>query len=517
MKRSIRPLCLLLVLLLGMLCVPPVALPAAALEERLGGDEIGYSAERVEAAEDLESIPDIMVLANLTSDELSKVDAPYQITSAEGLRLFSKLVNSELRNLRALDVFLTKDIDMSDVIDFAPIGAKGGYVGTFDGQGHTIDGLVLSGDREDLQDCTNFALFDTLGAGAVIQNLILGENCRFEAGTREDICTAAVAGLMRENVCLRNVMSKATVSGGKYSGGLVAWLSGDRYNGTPPRVEMQSCTNSGRVDGTAVAGGMIGMCQGSIFAQSCRNAGNVTAETAGGLIGKIRPADGSIIFPETVQVKVEIGKAENSGNICASAAVGAMVGYLENPVTDDVSGSELTLDACIHRGGLRGGASEAGRSPWLGGAETDIKSMGISGCTDRSGEIRLHGSQMRQEDDGSYSVRLVGSVRDLEYRELGYRVSVLWQGQQSEALSLTCRVVYRSMLADQEECLAEDLRGEDEAYLCIVAIEDIPSDVGQVEFSVTPYGICTDGSEETGESYRLVYDSGAYVTGYRAD
>ena len=517
MKRSIRPLCLLLVLLLGMLCVPPVALPAAALEERLGGDEIGYSAERVEAVEGLESIQNIMVLANLTSSELIDVDIPYQITSAEGLRLFSELVNSEKNNLRALDVFLTKDIDMSGVTDFVPIGKGAGYAGTFDGQGHTIDGLVLSGDREDLQDCTNFALFDTLGSGAVIQNLILGENCRFEAGTREDVCTAAVAGLMRENVCLRNVMSRATVSGGKYSGGLVAWLSGDRYNGTFTRAEMQSCTNSGRVDGALVAGGMIGMCQGSIFAQSCRNAGNVTAETAGGLIGEIRPADGSIIFPETVQVKVEIGKAENSGNICASAAVGAMVGYLENPVTDGVSGSELTLDACIHRGGLRGGASEAGQSPWLGGTETAVEIAGISGCTDRSGEIRLHGSQMRQEDDGSYSVRLVGSVRDLEYRELGYRVSVLWQGQQSEALSLTCRVVYRSMLADQEECLAEDLRGEDEAYLCIVAIEDIPSDVGQVEFAVTPYGIRTDGSEETGESYRLVYDSGAYITGYRAD
>ena len=517
MKRSIRPLCLLLVLLLGMLCVPPVALPAAALEERLGGDEIGYSGERVEAVEGLESIQDITVLANLTSSELIDVDIPYQITSAEGLRLFSELVNSEKNNLRALDVFLTKDIDMNGVTDFVPIGRGAGYVGTFDGQGHTIDGLVLSGDREDLQDCTNFALFDTFGAGAVIQNLILGENCRFEAGTREDVCTAAVAGLMRENVCLRNVMSRATVSGGKYSGGLVAWLSGDRYNGTFTRAEMQSCTNSGRVDGALVAGGMIGMCQGSIFVQLCQNTGNVTAETAGGLIGKIRPADGSIIFPETVQVKVEIGKAENSGNICASAAAGAMVGYLENPVTDGVSGSELTLDACIHMGGLRGGASEAGQSPWLGGAETAVEIAGISGCTDRSGEIRLHGSQMRQEDDGSYSVRLVGSVRDLEYRELGYRVSVLWQDQQSEALSLTCRVVYRSMLADQEECLAEDLRGEDEAYLCIVAIEDIPSDVGQVEFAVTPYGIRTDGSEETGESYRLVYDSGAYITGYRAD
>ena len=517
MKRSIRPLCLLLVLLPGMLCVPSVALPAAALEERLGGDEIGYSAERVEAAEDLESIPDIMVLANLTSSELIDVDPRYQITSAEGLRLFSKLVNSEKNNLRALKVFLTKDIDMSGVIDFAPIGAKGGYVGTFDGQGHTIDGLVLSGDRKDLQGCTNFALFDTLGAGAVIQNLILGENCRFDAGTREDVCTAAIAGAMMEGARLVNVMSRATVSGGSNSGGMIAVLTNNNRKNPISSATFLHCTNAGSVSGAAVAGGFIGLCHGSIFVQLCQNTGNVTAETAGGLIGKIRPADGSIIFPETVQVKVEIGKAENSGNICANAAAGAMVGYLENPVTDGVSGSELTLDACIHMGGLRGGASEAGQSPWLGGAETDIKSMGISGCTDRSGEIRLHGSQMRQEDDDSYSVRLVGSVRDLEYRELGYRVSVLWQGQQSEALSLTCRVVYHSMLADREECLAEDLRGEDEAYLCIVAIEDIPSDVGQVEFAVTPYGIRTDGSEETGESYRLVYDSGAYVAGYRAD
>ena len=77
---------------------------------------------------------------------------------------------------------------------------------------------------------------------------------------------------------------------------------------------------------------------------------------------------------------MEIGKAENSGNIRAYSPAGAMVGYLENPVTDGVSGSELTLDECIHRGGLRGEASETGRSPWLGGAETAVEIAGISGC-----------------------------------------------------------------------------------------------------------------------------------------
>ena len=43
-------------------------------------------------------------------------------------------------------------------------------------------------------------------------------------------------------------------------------------------------------------------------------------------------------------------------------------------------GSELTLGECIHRGALRGGASETGRSPWLGGAETAVEIAGISGC-----------------------------------------------------------------------------------------------------------------------------------------
>ena len=58
-----------------------------------------------------------------------------QAPSVEGLLLFSELVNSGMNNLRGLDILLTKDIDMSDVTGFVPIGTGAGYGGPFDGQG----------------------------------------------------------------------------------------------------------------------------------------------------------------------------------------------------------------------------------------------------------------------------------------------------------------------------------------------------------------------------------------------
>ena len=40
-----------------------------------------------------------------------------------------------MNNLRGLDILLTKDIDMSDVTSFVPIGMGAGYGGPFDCQG----------------------------------------------------------------------------------------------------------------------------------------------------------------------------------------------------------------------------------------------------------------------------------------------------------------------------------------------------------------------------------------------
>ena len=85
------------------------------------------------------------------------------------------------------------------------------------------------------------------------------------------------------------------------------------------------------------------------------------------------------------------------------------------------------------------------------------------------------------------------------------------------ASAVRCGTVYHSMQVGEDVCPAEDIRGEDGAYLYVLAIEDIPAQAGKVTFEVTPYGIRADGVQETGESYRIVYDGGGYLPAWEEE
>ena len=358
-----------LILLLGMLCVPPVALPAAALEERLGGDEIGYSAERVEAAEDLESIPDIMVLANLTSSELIDVDLRYQITSAEGLRLFSELVNSELRNLRALDVFLTKDIDMSDVTDFVPIGRGAGYAGTFDGQGHTITGLTTAAG----------GLFGVIGNGGKVQNLKLADVKIALIGSEGAIARTIFSdGIIADCVVEGSVNGDGTELGGivggnygtitgcsmegtvtntsSYTGGIVGRNNGDVIN----------CHSSATIEGHMYVGGIAGRSSDDGMIIACCSTGEVSGGlSVGGVVGN---GSGGFVICSYATSKITgegsggvVGYNESSEVIaCYYAVNGIFDKYEAGGVIGDNGGN---VTACYWSGydgsGIGSGTGEA--------------------------------------------------------------------------------------------------------------------------------------------------------------
>ena len=69
----------------------------------------------------------------------------YEIENAEELMAFASAVNSGSTDLNAR---LTADIDMSGVDDFVPIGSETlMFTGTFDGQGHIIDNLIIFSDE----------------------------------------------------------------------------------------------------------------------------------------------------------------------------------------------------------------------------------------------------------------------------------------------------------------------------------------------------------------------------------
>ena len=118
-------------------------------------------------------------------------DGVYEIGTASNLVAFSKLVNDGNYKINAV---LTADIDMSRVANFIPIGLSSenatAYVGTFDGQFHTISHLTIHRDADNVG---YVGLFGHVYKGGVVKNLYLKTvNITTDSGT--PIATGAVMG-----------------------------------------------------------------------------------------------------------------------------------------------------------------------------------------------------------------------------------------------------------------------------------------------------------------------------------
>ena len=85
--------------------------------------------------------------------------------------MFQRAVNNQ--GLASLNGRLNADLDLSSVCSrLEPIGtAEYPYIGTFDGQGHTISGLTMELDRKYV------GLFGIVSGGATIKNFVLNESC----------------------------------------------------------------------------------------------------------------------------------------------------------------------------------------------------------------------------------------------------------------------------------------------------------------------------------------------------
>ena len=145
-------------------------------------------------------------------------------------------------------VQLTADLDLT-AVDFQPIPV---FCGVFDGGGHTIKGLRLTGKGSRL------GLFRAVGAGGVVQDLTV-------RGTAAPTGSRSSLGLLcgENNGTLLNCTVSGSVTGGEDVGGLVGV-----NNGT-----VASCRADAAVTGTARVGGVAGSSTGTLTA--CVNAGGV--------------------------------------------------------------------------------------------------------------------------------------------------------------------------------------------------------------------------------------------------
>ena len=259
----------------------------------------------------------------------------YTVTSAEGLKNIAKLVNEEWK--LGINITLTADIDLKG-IDWTPIGIDYNhqYTGTFDGGGHTITGLAVTGSDQ------YAGLFGRIGSGGTVKNVTLKE-VKIESNN-DMSAVGGVAGWSYGNIEYCSV--SGSVSSNSTAGGVVGYQSDGAITG---------CNSSATVKGMVRAGGVAGATNSGASLTGCYATGSVSVENnttsaayAGGVVG----SNGA---SSTLTACYATGSVTGSGS--GTVYVGGVTG------TNDCG----TLTACYHAketvsgpGGATGGV--AGRN-----------------------------------------------------------------------------------------------------------------------------------------------------------
>ena len=234
----------------------------------------------------------------------------YTVYNADGLMNIAKLVNGGKTDI---NITLDTDIDLTGK-DWTPIGTDNdnSYTGNFDGGGHTITGLTVTTNDE------NVGLFGYLGKAGTVKNVVMEDvqitsnHSRSHAG--------GVAG--HSNGTIENCSVSGSVSGTVFVGGVV----GAQWFGSTT-----GCSSSATVKGTTYVGSLVGQAHRGATLTACYATGNVTLEidpirntAAGGLVGM--NAGSSIL------ACYAIGNVTSTGSITSNAHIGGFLGTNYTPV-----------------------------------------------------------------------------------------------------------------------------------------------------------------------------------------
>lgn len=246
----------------------------------------------------------------------------YTVTTADGLKAVADIANNS--NL-GINITLTADITLTG--EWTPIGTawNNSYTGTFNGGGHTITGLTMTGSDE------YAGLFGYIGSGGTVKNVKL-EDVQIESDNQY-ANVGGVAGYSWGNI--ENCSVSGSVSGNSNSNGTsncVGGVVGQQYGGT-----IIECTSSAIVDGTNEVGGVVGQTNYGATLTACYATGDVTAERgpqnntyAGGVVG----FNGG----GTLTACYATGNVTVTGDGTGSIYVGGVTG----------SNDSGTLTACYH-------------------------------------------------------------------------------------------------------------------------------------------------------------------------
>lgn len=361
-----------------------------------------------------------------TTPSIDETNKTVAINGPSDLAGLAALVNhpTNPNTFENYTISLNSDFDMNQIA-FPAIGSGSrngssvsgnSFKGVFDGQGHTISNLNITGTTTG-SDAVGF-IPNLDGSSAMVKNVTFS-NLVINAPENEQVGAIATVtnGANVQNVTVKSgsVTAKegaggvvgrliingtvsqcenyATITTGTNGGGIVgaAYRTANGQTATVSNCNnygnvsgtsqgiggvvglssavVKGCSNSGTVSCTAGSsvGGIVGQQNDAGSISNCTNTGNVTGGSAsanygaGGIVGWVRYTNETSAYP--VQNIITVTDCRNSGNIKAMSGAGGIVGIWYNcGQCDNNMNTAKTISATGFSAGIVGGSqwTEAG-------------------------------------------------------------------------------------------------------------------------------------------------------------
>lgn len=233
-------------------------------------------------------------LVNSTKQSLSSLVSGYTMPSDEvpvpsfdNSKTYTISTEAELRqiglwtkssfvdaNFALLNDITLTCVDGDEDTYFTPIGISKSFRKEFNGNGHTISGLIVNSSYAGLFGKIN-------GSNAVVKNLTV----EGKVTGSSTYGTGGIVGKCDAKAVIENCVSKVSVfNSSNVTGGICGYLN----QGT-----IRNCINIGDVTGTGDSsidvGGIVGyLAQSSCYINNCANLGNIKGfSSVGGLVGSV--------------------------------------------------------------------------------------------------------------------------------------------------------------------------------------------------------------------------------------
>lgn len=199
----------------------------------------------------------------LDPDFIKPTDGVYSLATAVDLVWFSAFVNAGNASVNAK---LTADINMTGKVH-TPIGTNANkYKGTFDGQNHTVDNIVIEGKSYS-------GFFGYLTGDANIKNLVIGAGCAFSGDIKIGGLASMAAGggtvTLSRVVNMATATSSTTAADANAAGLISCCIDGTKVNAT-------YCLNAGKITGKpGECAAFTGWSQGGSKYTNCLNVAEV--------------------------------------------------------------------------------------------------------------------------------------------------------------------------------------------------------------------------------------------------